>query len=64
MFDFSEALSYLKTGFKVKNDRGVYYIEDNILYFIPHAHYPNGKRKVVRIYSDAILTDNWELYNE
>lgn len=65
MFDFSEALSFMKAGFKVINSRGdVYYINDNKIYCIPQSQYPKGNREVIKMYSDSILTDNWSLLDE
>lgn len=65
MFDFGEALAYMKADFKVTNSRGnIYYIENNKIYCIPKTQYPKGKREVVKLYVDAILTDDWSLINE
>ena len=35
MFDFGEALAYMRTGFKVANSRGVYCMDDDKIYFTP-----------------------------
>lgn len=62
MFDFGEALAYMKCGMKVANDRATYFIENNKMYCIPNTM--TSKREVVRVYTDAILTDNWTLCDE
>ena len=63
MFDFGEALAYMKADFKVTNSKGnIYYIEDNKMYCIPKSQYPNGKREVVRLYADSIIANDWKLF--
>ena len=65
MFDFGEALAYMKADFKVTNSRGnIYYIENDKIYCIPKAQYPKGKREVVKFYTDAILANDWELLDK
>lgn len=62
MFDFGEALAYMRTGFKVANSRGVYCMDDDKIYFTPFSHYPNGQRLVVRMYTDSIVNNDWKLF--
>ncbi|MDY2736825.1 hypothetical protein [Intestinibacter sp.] len=55
----------MKADFKVTNSRGnIYYMENNKIYCIPKTQYPKGKREVVKLYVDAILTDDWSLIDE
>lgn len=62
MFDFGEALAYMKADFKVTNAKGnIYYIENNKMYCIPKNQYPNGKREVIRLYTDSIISNDWKL---
>lgn len=62
-FDFGEALSFLKSGLKVTNPRGnVLFMENGKVYCIPKAQYPKGKREEVKLYWDAILRDDWSLF--
>ena len=64
-FGFSEALSYLKRGLKVINPRGnILFIDNGKVYCIPKSQYPNGRREEVKLYWDAILSDNWSLFFE
>lgn len=64
-FDFGEALSFLKSGFKVINPRGnILFMDNGKVYCIPKIHYPRGKREEVKIYWDAILCDSWSLFEE
>lgn len=63
MFDFGEALAYMKADFMVTNSRGnIYYIDNNKIFCIPKDQYPKGKREVVKIYSDAIIKNDWSLF--
>ena len=65
MFDFGEALAYMKDDFKVTNSRGnIYYIENDKVYCIPKTQHPKGKREVVKFYTDAILANDWSLVDE
>lgn len=64
-FDFGEALSFLKSGLKVTNPRGnVLFMENGKVYCILKAQYPKGKREEVKLYWDAILRDDWSLFEE
>lgn len=62
MFDFGEALAYMKCGMKVANDRATYFMERDKMYCVPNTS--TGKREVVRMYVDAIVNDNWRLLDE
>lgn len=64
-FDFGEALSFLKSGLKVTNGRGnIYFMENNKVYYIPKAQYPKGRREEVKLYWDAVLRDDWTLFED
>lgn len=64
-FDFGEALFFLKSGFKVTNGRGnIYFMENNKVYCIPKAQYPKGRREEVKLYWDAVLRDDWTLFED
>lgn len=64
-FDFGEALSFLKSGMKVTNSRGnVFLLEGDKVYCIPKSQYPKGKREEVKLYWDAILKDDWRLFED
>lgn len=64
-FGFSEALSYLKRGLKVVSPRGnILFMDNGKVYCIPKSQYPNGRREEVKLYWDAILSDNWNLFFE
>ena len=64
-FDFGEALSFLKSGLKVTNGRGnIYFMENNKVYWIPKAQYPKGRREEVKLYWDAVLRDDWTLFED
>lgn len=63
LFDFGEALSFLKAGFQVTNSRGnVFSMEGNKVYCIPKCQYPKGKRVEVRIHWDSIIAEDWSLF--
>lgn len=65
MFDFGEALSFLKVGFKVISPRGnVLFLEGDTVYCIPKSQYPSGKRKEVKVYWESILENNWSLLEQ
>ena len=65
MFDFGEALAYMKADFKATNSRGnIYYMENDKVYCIPKVQYPKGKREVIKFYTDAILANDWSLVEE
>lgn len=64
-FNFGEALSFLKSGLKVTNGRGnIYFMENNKVYCIPKAQYPKGRREEVKLYWDAVLRDDWTLFED
>lgn len=64
-FDFGEALSFLKSGLKVTNSRGnIFFMEEGKVYCIPRTQYPKGKREEVKLYWDAILREDWSLFEE
>lgn len=64
-FDFGEALSFLKSGLKVTNGRGnIYFMENNKVHCIPKAQYPKGRREEVKLYWDAVLRDDWTLFED
>lgn len=64
-FDFGKALSFLKSGLKVTNPRGnILLMEDGKVYCIPKSQYPKGKREEVKLYWDAILREDWRLFQE
>ena len=64
-FDFGEALSFLKSGMKVTNSRGnVFFLEGDKVYCISKSQYPKGKREEVKLYWDAILKDDWRLFED
>lgn len=64
-FDFGEALSFLKSGLKVTNGRGnIYFMENIKVYCIPKAQYPKGRREEVKLYWDAVLRDDWTLFED
>lgn len=64
-FDFGEALSFLKSGLKVTNGRGnIYFMENNKVYCIPKAQYLKGRREEVKLYWDAVLRDDWTLFED
>jgi len=54
-FGFEVALVLLKEGKRITNGSG------NV-YCIPRNFYPKGKRVEVRIYWDAILRNDWRLF--
>lgn len=63
MFNFEEALSYMKSGFKVINSRqDVYYIENDQIYCISKSTLRS--RKVYKLYADSILSNDWRLVDE
>lgn len=64
-FDFGKALSFLKSSLKVTNSRGnILFMEDGKVYCIPKSQYPKGKREEVKLYWDAILREDWRLFQE
>jgi hypothetical protein len=62
-FGFEVALVLLKEGKRITNGSGnVYFMESGNVYCIPRNFYPKGKRVEVRIYWDAILRNDWRLF--
>lgn len=65
MFNFEEALSYMKSGFKVINSRkDIYYIDNANIYCIPKSQAYKGVRKITKLYVDSILSDDWNLVDD
>lgn len=62
---FGEAYALMKSGKKVTNSRGnILFIENDKVFCIPKAQYPKGKREEVKIYWDAILKDDWKVFED
>ena len=63
-FDFSEALSYLKSGMRValtlKDKERHYYISNNAIYCVPNNR-PFLTYKVKKFELDAVLSEDWRL---
>lgn len=63
--NFGEAYALMKKGKKITNSRGnILFIEDNKVFCIPKSQYPKGKREEVKIYWDAILKDDWKVFED
>lgn len=62
--NFPEALVALKAGKKIVNPNGdTLFLEGDKVMCIPYKQYPNGRRIELKVYWDAILSDNWCIRN-
>lgn len=62
---FGEAYTLMRSGKKIINPKGnILFIENDKVFCIPKAQYPKGKREEIRIYWDAILKDNWKVFED
>lgn len=65
LLSFGEAYALMKKGKKITNSRGnILFIEGNKVFCIPKSQYPKGKREEVKIYWDAILKDDWKVFED
>lgn len=63
--NFGEAYILMRNGKKITNSMGnILFIENDKVYCIPKVQYPKGKREEVRIYWDAILKDDWKVFED
>lgn len=63
--NFGEAYALMKKGKKITNSRGnILFIESNKVFCIPKSQYPKGKREEIKIYWDAILKDDWKVFED
>lgn len=62
---FGEAYNLMKHGKKITNSRGnILFIENDKVICIPKSQYPKGRREEVKIYWDAILKDDWKVFED
>lgn len=65
LLSFGEAYALMRKGKKIISPKGnILFIENDKVFCIPKAQYPKGKREEVRIYWDAILKDNWKVFED
>lgn len=65
LLSFGKAYALMRKGKKIVSPKGnILFIENDKVFCIPKAQYPKGKREEVRIYWDAILKDNWKVFED